>query len=165
MFIDNEAYMTEVIDRFTKEVSLGHSVDWYLIKLSSAISIVEEIAKQMNSSAIDLVKKFLNDEKVKSILQNIACYDEEVRVLISSNPRFRNLRPYIEYIIEVLQSLPCTNKNLQVSREPTWKIESFESRRAIKKQRFKVDFIKISEKIALIIGIAAIIIAVLVMLL
>lgn len=107
------ATLSEVIDKFVKEVSLGSSVDWFLIKLSSAIDELEALARFSKVSVREYVVAFLRDERVRKQLSRISCYIEEVQRSISSSPRFRSLRPYLSDIVEVLRHIPCSEASVE----------------------------------------------------
>ncbi len=106
------ATLSEVIDKFVKEVSLGSSVDWFLIKLSSAVDELEALARFSKVSVREYIVAFLQDERVKKQLSRISCYVEEVQHSISSSPRFRSLRPYLSDIIEALRHIPCSEASV-----------------------------------------------------
>ncbi len=107
------ATLSEVIDKFVKEVSLGSSVDWFLIKLSSAVDELEALARFSKVSVREYVAAFLQDERVRKQLSRISCYIEEVQRSISSSPRFRSLRPYLSDIVEALRHIPCSETSVE----------------------------------------------------
>ena len=105
--------LSDIIDKFVSEVSLGSSVDWFLIKLSSAIDELEELSRSSKDSMQSYLKAFLGDERVKRCLARFSCYLEEVERAIVSNPRFRSLRPYLNDIVEAIKSIPCISKETE----------------------------------------------------
>ncbi len=107
------ATLSEIIDKFVKEVSLGNSIDWFLIKLSSAIDELEALARFSKVSTREYVVAFLRDERVRKQLSRISCYIEEVQHSISSSPRFRSLRPYLSDIVDVLRHIPCSEVSVE----------------------------------------------------
>ena len=110
--ISSPRSLSDVIDRFVNEVSLGSSVDWFLIKLSSAIDELEELSRLSKNSMQSYLKTFLGDERVKRCLSRFSCYLEEVERAIAFNPRFRSLRPYLNDIVEAIKSVPCISEEV-----------------------------------------------------
>ncbi|HID80142.1 MAG TPA: hypothetical protein EYP48_00285 [Ignisphaera sp.] len=108
--ISSSHSINNIIDRFVSEVSLGSSVDWFLIKLSSAIDELEELSRSSKDSMRSYLKAFLGDERVKRCLARFSCYLEEVEHAIVSDPRFRSLRPYLNDIVEAIKSVPCIDR-------------------------------------------------------
>ena len=110
MGISSPHSLSDIIDRFVNEVSLGSSVDWFLIKLSSAIDELEELSRSSKDSMQNYLKAFLGDERVKRCLAKFSCYLEEVEQAITFNPRFRSLRPYLNDIVEAIKSVRCISR-------------------------------------------------------
>ncbi len=110
---------------FVSDISSGRSIDWYLIKLSSTITYLRDCYGYENSySALD---EFLKINIVSEALNPLACYVDIVEESISNNPRFSDLRPYKEILINSLRALQCKDENLNLTtsvREPTFKIEN-----------------------------------------
>lgn len=108
--------------RFVSEVSTGKSVDWYLIKLSSVVAYLKDFYEQ--DRVAELLHEFLNSDVVVNALKPLACYVDVVSNEINMNPRFKDLRTYSNEIIEFLNSLECSGKELTtVVRNPTFKVD------------------------------------------
>ena len=112
----------EVAEEFVREVGYGRSVDWYLIKLSSAIYRLESACY---GDVEVCVRKFLNKPEVRGALAPLACYRDAVRELILT-PRHRGLQPYMDLILETLSSLKCSGREriVDVMRAETYVVES-----------------------------------------
>lgn len=108
---------------FVSEVSLGKSVDWYLIKLSGVITYLKDSYGRENLP--EILEEFLNIDVVAKALEPLACHIDVVEKTITENPRFSDLRPYSHILINALGRISCRDVGLTASvREPTFKLES-----------------------------------------
>lgn len=117
----------ELRERFISEVVLGKTVDWYLIKLSSVVGYLKDM--HGNERVRELLAEFLSAQEVLNALRPLSCYVDVVADMIGKNPRFRILREYSDIVINVLNSLECSDsKALTTSvRAPTFNIEESEN--------------------------------------
>ncbi len=117
-----------LVELFVVEVRYGRSIDWYLVKLSGIVSSINDMCRGGACDPRELFKEFLSNEKVRKALATLACYRGEVLETIRSNPRFRNLRGYIDLIDNTLSSIECVSgERLEyVPRPATWVIEARE---------------------------------------
>ncbi|MCD6488735.1 MAG: hypothetical protein J7K21_05880 [Desulfurococcales archaeon] len=121
--------LDDLIDYFVVEVSYGRSVDWYLVKLSSIASSIEDLCRGTNIDPRDLFRDFLEDNKVRKALEKLSCYSGDAIESIKNDPRFKNLRRYIDLIEQTLARIPCVEKELEVIPRPaTWSIEYMEKK-------------------------------------
>ncbi|MEM4752930.1 MAG: hypothetical protein QXR55_05545 [Sulfolobales archaeon] len=108
---------------FVSEVSLGKSVDWYLIKLSGVITYLKDSYGRENLP--EILEEFLNIDIVTKALEPLACHADVVEKIITENPRFSDLRPYSHILISALGRISCRDVGLTTNvREPTFKVES-----------------------------------------
>lgn len=149
--------MRSVITEFVKSVNYARSVDWYLVKLGSAIIRLEH-ASFKEDEANELIKRFLSNQSVKEALKPLACYMIEVEALLN-NPRHKALEPYRDMIIETLRNIRCEggNKIKEIARKPTYQIVKEE---AIMRKRRKPTLLPTASRMSYdwikIIGIAAV---------
>ena len=112
---------------FVNEVSLGKSIDWYLIKLSSVVTSIKDVYGVEESYKV--FEDFLNIDVVVKALEPLACYVDIVEERVGRDPRFSSLRPYISTLVRVLRSVECRDVGLTTTvREPTFKVEGSVSR-------------------------------------
>lgn len=115
--------LESIAKTFASEVSLGKTIDWYLIKLSSAITYLKDSYGRENLHKS--LEEFLSIDVVSKALEPLACHIDTVTVILSRDPRFSDLRPYADLLTNALSKIPCRDLNLSTSaREPTFKIES-----------------------------------------
>ncbi len=117
-----------LVDYFVTEVGYGRSIDWYLVKLSSVVSSINDLCRGGVCDPRELFTEFLSNERVRRALSSLACYRGEVVEMIKSSPRFRNLRNFLDLIENALSSIECiSKKELEyIPRPATWVIESRE---------------------------------------
>ncbi|MEM0453190.1 MAG: hypothetical protein QXO98_00825 [Sulfolobales archaeon] len=132
--------LESIAKTFVSEVSLGKTIDWYLIKLSSILTYLKDSYGRENISKA--LEEFLNIDIVSKALEPLACHIDTVATKIDKDPRFSDLRPYTDLLINALSKLTCRDLGLSVSvREPTFKIEEKTEEephriRVIKEKRF-----------------------------
>lgn len=159
----SHTYIDKLIKYFVEEVRYGRSIDWYLIKLSSTVSSIEDLCRNNVCDPRELFKDFINDYRVRNSLKPLACNKDVVEKNVLENPRFRNLRKYLEMLVEVLNSIECSREEARgvetIERPATWRLESEEyiSRkrekeillRKLRRKRFSIA-LDIGSKITLI---------------
>ena len=131
-FIVEYWVVDEVAEEFVREVGYGRSVDWYLIKLGSAIYRLESACY---GDVEVCVREFLNKPEVRGALAPLACYRDAVRELILT-PRHRGLQPYMDLILEILSSLKCSGRERieSIMRKETYAVESGKEKEEIRKE-------------------------------
>ncbi len=133
-----------IIERFLISVETCRSIDCVLIRMSSAVYELEEVAEwydNTKSNKIRVIEAFLRDESVRIILRGL--YDNRNYVIekILRDPRFKILRPYIDliekHIVEAFRSgiKPKTIYSIE-DRPPLWKIEYEEKRGTAEKTEY-----------------------------
>ncbi len=124
----SHTYLDKMIKYFVEEVRYGHSIDWYLIKLSSTVSSIEDLCRNNVCDPRELFKDFINDYRIRDSLKPLACNKDVVEKNVLENPRFRNLRKYLEMLVEVLNSIECSGEEARgvetIERPATWRLES-----------------------------------------
>lgn len=124
-FIDKDLlYLKHAIRRLVIKSELTRSVDGYLIILGSLISEVEELLSiQPDRDAREVLKKVFLCSEVINALSPLTGHSDDVKELIRSSPRHRSLRPYLDIIVEVLNRIPLSKKELEVIRPPINELE------------------------------------------
>ncbi len=131
--VDNDiALLRQAIRRFVIEAELTHSVDGYLINLGGLVFEVEDygaFCKEYravcppNFDLRNVFRKVLSCAEVINALSPLAGHVDDVKELVYSSPRHKSLRPYLDIIIEVLNRMPLSEKELEVMRPPISELE------------------------------------------
>jgi len=95
-----EFFLTALIYRFIDDVQYCHSIDCFLVKLSSAFFALKEHAGSSIEEYVKLVNKFLSHPLVLNTLRNYAHQLDVIESYIQSNVRFKNLREHLQAIKE-----------------------------------------------------------------
>ncbi len=129
------SFINDVVSKFIKSVETCRTVDCVLVKLSTAISYLEDYAERPSTRHIDvrsIIDKFLRDIRVREILAGLYPYIDFVRDKIYRDVRFRNLERYADLIldaIEIAGQCYAPRRVFQpIDRPPAWRIESEERR-------------------------------------
>ncbi len=118
--------LDDLARKFIASVRNARTVDWYLIKLTTVVSTIEEEMRSLGSS-YNLFKEFLSRSDVRDALRPLACRIEDVEMLLNT-VRFRDLAKYRDLIISTLRTIPCNEESISVSRPSTYYVEFFETR-------------------------------------
>ena len=122
--------MVSYIEEFLLGCDTCRSVDCVLVKLSSAIYAIRDIAKSLPTGGLseeEIVEEFLNHPDVMRVLAGLAGSIDSVRSKIEVDVRFRDLRPYLDMIIASIERASRESRPLReyidYVRPPTWRIE------------------------------------------
>jgi len=119
-------FLQEIIKRFMLGVETCHTIDCVLVRLSSAIYELEDLAKQFQKNSAELVNDFLSNKQVRQILRGLYDDIDIVMYKIQVDPRFKNLKAYsrlIEQQILESRKLISTKRFAPLERKPLWRIE------------------------------------------
>ncbi|MFZ8783554.1 MAG: hypothetical protein ACO2OR_06200 [Desulfurococcaceae archaeon] len=124
-----EFWLEEKVKILASELKHARSIDTYLVKMSSLIYELEDQCLGGTNCVVDLFRKVLEHPALSREISTLACHTDEVLHLVQENPRFRNLRNYLSVVEDVLRKTTCVSeKELVVTREPTFRIEREEYR-------------------------------------
>jgi len=122
-----DPFIDDLVRRFVVRAETSHTIDSLLVGLSTTAYSIQDYVRGFPSlNDKELFKEFISQEEVKNWLQTLACNPDTTIYLIDNNPRFKNLRPYKDTIIETLASIPCQQKLQPITRPATWRVEEEE---------------------------------------
>lgn len=109
------------------------SVDGFLVKLGSVIVEIEEYCKLSNCSPHVLLGEILSDDRLNKLLDRLSCYKDNVVRLITTDPRHRRLRDYLNVVTQSLEKHRCIEEESLSPQTPppTWFKETVEAGREI----------------------------------
>jgi hypothetical protein len=122
---DPEIYtLTPFIEKFVVEVERCSTIDCYLIKLATLVDSVKEHFPRERTRRV--LEKIMKCDEVQDSISPLAYYSNITIEIITRDPRHASLRSYIDIITTTLQSIKPKYKQLEVTREPTYRIEEWE---------------------------------------
>jgi len=121
-------YLDVIIKRFLIGVETCSSVDCVLVRLSSSVLELEDLSREFGWSRRDIVREFLQDKRVETIIAGLAGTVSTVLYKIESDPRFKVLRPYNDLIYEAIiraqdRGVKPIRSFVEETRPPLWRIE------------------------------------------
>jgi len=153
-----EVWLEERVRVLASELKYARSVDTYLVKFSSLIYELEDQCLGDSNCIRDLFKRILEHHVLAREISTLACHVDEVIHVIQGDPRFKNLRNYVDLIEGVLKNTTCiSEKELAVTREPTFRVEREERVKLEKPTVTPIRYkwhIELLLKIAIIVAIA-----------
>ena len=156
-----EVWLEEKVRVLASELKYARSVDTYLVKFSSLIYELEDQCLGDSNCIRDLFKRILEHPTLTKEISTLACHVDEVIHAIQENPRFKNLRNYVDLVEDVLKKTSCiSEKELVVTREPTFRVEREEhvklEKPTVTPTKYKLH-LELLLKIAFIVAIALIV--------
>lgn len=125
-----EIWLEDKVRVLVSELKYARSVDTYLIKFSSLIYELEDQCLGDSKCVRELFRKILEHPALSKEISALACHIDEVLHVVQEDPRFKNLRGYLDVIEDVLSKTTCTSeKELVITREPTFRVEREEYER------------------------------------
>ena len=119
---DPEIYtLTPFIEKFVVEVEKCSTIDCYLIKLATLVDSIKEHFPHERARRV--LEKIMKCDEVQDSLSPLAYYRDIAIEIITRDPRHASLRSYIDIIATTLQGIKPKYKQLEVTREPTYRIE------------------------------------------
>jgi hypothetical protein len=119
---DPEIYtLTPFIEKFVVEVEKCSTIDCYLIKLATLADSIKEHFPHERARRV--LEKIMKCDEVQDSLSPLAYYRDIAIEIITRDPRHASLRSYIDIIATTLQGIKPKYKQLEVTREPTYRIE------------------------------------------
>ncbi len=119
-----ETILSELAEVFANELETVRTIDGYLVKLDSVVYKLRELCSEDKDCVKEYLTVVLNNGRVKNQMRALACHVEDAISLISSSPRFRGLRIYVDELRNYLATIECNEgKPLRVTREPVFRIE------------------------------------------
>ncbi|MEM1628049.1 MAG: hypothetical protein QXP02_03855 [Desulfurococcaceae archaeon] len=113
---------------FVSELKYVKSIDGYMVKLSTLVYDLENTCLGDYDCVKDKLIYVLRHPFVAKELSNLACYKDEILNTIETNPRFKNLRKYINVVEEAMKDIQCIERReLERSRDATFRIEHEET--------------------------------------
>lgn len=122
---DPEIYtLTPFIEKFVVEVERCSTIDCYLIKLATLVDSIKEHFPRERTRRV--LEKIMKCDEVRDSMSPLANYSNITIEIITRDPRHASLRSYIDIITTTLQGIKPKYKQLEVTREPTYRIEEWE---------------------------------------
>jgi len=122
---DPEIYtLTPFIEKFVVEVERCSTIDCYLIKLATLVDSAKEHFPRERTRRV--LEKIMKCDEVQDSMSPLAYYSNITIEIITRDPRHAPLRNYIDIITTTLQGIKPKYKQLEVTREPTYRIEEWE---------------------------------------
>jgi hypothetical protein len=122
---DPEIYtLMPFIEKFVVEVERCSTIDCYLIKLATLVDSVKEHFPRERTRRV--LEKIMKCDEVQDSMSPLANYSNVITEIITRDPRHASLRSYIDIITTTLQGIKPKYKQLEVTREPTYRIEEWE---------------------------------------
>ena len=105
--------MYDPTDRFVEEyadrLSYVRSIDGFLVKTSTLILELEDLCKDGGCDPAEYLRRILSDQRVGKYLMSFSCYTDTIIHLVSSDPRHRKLRKYLDIIVDALNKYGCSS--------------------------------------------------------
>ncbi len=127
----------DVLRRFVAGAQTIRSVDGFLVQLGVLVFEVEELLGKDAERVGSVVKKLLACREVVEALRPLTRYTKEVKHLVTTDPRHRSLRPYLEDLLKLLESIPPSVevKHLEIRRPSLPELEVTHKEEAVRPLR------------------------------
>ncbi len=126
----SDIQVDDIAIEYARSVAYARTVDWYLIKLQIALDKLVERYPHIDRSI--LIEKLLTHPRVREVLEPLACERNLTLQLVEEDPRHKSLRPYVNVIARVLESIECSQTPvLEMARDATYRIE-YEEKYSVK---------------------------------
>ncbi|MEM3831565.1 MAG: CAP domain-containing protein [Sulfolobales archaeon] len=126
-------FMQPAILNFVKESSYTRSVDGFLVKFGTLVSMLEDTASIFKVNANDLLTRVLACAEISEALRPLAKYADDVKRLVSIDPRHKKLYPYLPLIYSYLSRLPPTSIELDLIRPSMSELEKEKTTQSLTK--------------------------------
>ncbi len=103
-----DPFLDDLIRKFVIRANTSRTIDSILIGLSSTVFAIRDFLSDFPfETEKQLFKEFLEQPEVRKNLVLLACNQADTFRIIENDPRFKNLRPHIDAIMETLRQIPC----------------------------------------------------------
>jgi len=104
-----DPFIDDLVKKFVAGADGCRTIDCILVRLSAELYSIEDYVRGFPTSdtTYTIFKEFLNQPEVQDKLQLLACTPETTAYVIQSNPRFKNLRPYLQLLMNTLENIEC----------------------------------------------------------
>ncbi len=102
--------LEEITASYINSLSYVKSIDGFLIKTTTMVYNVEEYCRVMGCDPVETVRDILMDPRVRRFLTPFSCYRDNISSQVSSDPRYKKLRKYLDAILGVLETLECKGR-------------------------------------------------------
>jgi len=98
------------------------SIDGFLVKLGSIAYEIESACKSVSCDPHEVFREMLFSDQLIEMLKPFSCYKDEVASVITSDPRHKVLRSYLDLIVARLEKLECIQEKAIETLTPpsTW---------------------------------------------
>ncbi|MET1160353.1 MAG: hypothetical protein ABWW65_05275 [Thermoprotei archaeon] len=113
---------TEHVLRLKRTLSYVRSIDGFLVKIGGFVYELEDMCRDGGCDPRLILEEVLSSSELYDSLARFSCYRSEIINAITSDPRHKILRKYLDVIHKVLSNIECRGEEQVVVTTPeaTW---------------------------------------------
>ena len=102
-----EDALKRIIADYVDSLSYVKSIDGFLIKTTTLVYMIEDLCRNARCDPGEVLERVLGSPEVRRYLSIYSCYRDNIVGLISTDPRHKKLRKYVEVLGKALSSAEC----------------------------------------------------------